>query len=191
MNNQIITSDLGKALFKFKHDMPMSLTEKQLIKQSPSAMMAAAMYEDHKIRTRQSLNPLQFELTRQAAASEEVSIEEIFVNDISTEERLFSLQIEQDKEDEQYYITWYFIDHSAYISTLLIEGQKNKSTPTFQLFYVDNLGLDSEERQKVSEIAITGELSPESPYNFKLSPKDALEKQALKQGEFVLEIHYV
>ncbi len=190
MENKIVTSELGKALFKYKHDMPMNPQEKQLIKKSSSAMMAATMYENNKIKAKaksqQDNAPEQFILSQQAAASEDVSVEEIFVSSPETLERIFSLQIEQDEDDGLYYILWYFVDHSDYIKQLLVQQPRENGTPIISLYFVTDKGLPSELRERVSSIAITGEtLTPESLYEYHIPPKEAL-----KHGDFSLAVDY-
>jgi len=191
MENKIITTDLGQAVFKIKHDMPMSENEYKLIKCSSSARMLLNMSEANKIEASLAKKSPQFILYQQAAASEDVGVEEIFVTSADTKERVFSLQIEKDEDDEQYYIVWYFVDHSDYISKLLADCPSDNESPVIRLYFATDIDLASELREQVSSITITGELTPESLYDYHLSPKEALKLVKLKQGDFMLEIDHV
>lgn len=182
MENKIITSELAKAIFKSKHDIPLSIIEAALVEKSISAKMSMAMSEAYKMSITSLITPNQYVLSQQAAASDDVDVLELFVSNTEIEERVFSLQIEQDEDDEQYYITWYFVDNSGFISQLISNCPAGTTTPVIDLYYVKN----GASPKLVSSVKITGELSPETLYNYHLSPRDAL-----AEGDFILDFGYV
>lgn len=215
MKITLTSSALAKAVFKFKHGMPLSFEDKNLIKHSEAATLAVTMYQSFQqsddsadnaeidalsdkntgttVNTKNgptSKSLTQFLLSTQAASNSIESdkrdvIDEIFVTDSNTLKRLFSFQIKHDEDEQMWYVAWYLANSAGFVGESIASCTERGGVPQLTLF-IQHRDERQAAKLHISSLTLTGDLTPESEYLADIDPTEILNNY-----DMILELHCV